>query len=162
MERKLVRSRKDIIDLYKAIEDILQRSESSYKFNYALIKNKKILKPLFEEINKELIDLDRTRETLCREYCKKDEKGNPIVIKENGKSQYDGLQAGQSQEFDKKIEELFALKDTFISENVDFIPYLISIECVPEKMVGVWQEQIQDLIYDPNLIKSKSNEIVLN
>jgi len=77
----------DIIELWKVIESLVDKP-AHIKFNYAVLKNRKLLEneiKTLEELSKpseEFIEFESERYRICSDYSEKDQNGSPIL--ENG------------------------------------------------------------------------------
>lgn len=138
----VVKMRKsDLLDTINAIAELLQKEDSPYKFNYALIKNKAKLRDVGEELGEMLKAWNKSRLQIILKYCEKDEKGKAVM---NGQA-YCGLSRGQQPEYDKEMDEHVAAQEAMMKEEFEFEPYVIEKEWLPEKIKGTLLDGIMPL-----------------
>lgn len=136
-------TRDDAFELYNGIETVLKSDiEYDFKFNYALIKTKKELKPEVEEIVDMLNIISKKQKAINIEFCSKDKDGKPVI----NDGSYTGLEAGMCQEFDTASEVLAEERKTYVREEIEIKEYKIPADSVPKKLKGKFQETIIDLI----------------
>ena len=136
-------TRDDAFELFNGIETVLKSDvEYEFKFNYALIKTKKELKPEVEEIVDMLNAISKKQKALNIEFCSKDKDGKPVI----NDGSYAGLEAGMCQEFDTASEVLTEERKTYVREEIEIKEYKIPADSVPKKLKGKFQETIIDLI----------------
>lgn len=123
---------------------------ASAKFSYAMAKNKKIIMSALSEIkNKEIPlistpEFDKKRVEILEKFCKKDEKGKPVIEKGNYvlddekgfDKEYELLakeykdEIAKNEEIRKKNSELYENKDIeidFHKVNLDHCPQGINV-----------------------------------
>ena len=103
-----------VIDMYDALQRVqAEKAKLPVKFAYALSKNLALFKieiDALQEIQKpspEFEKYDNERITLCREYCEKEENGNPktTVNPVTGQGEF-VIPADKKEEFTKKLTDL--------------------------------------------------------
>jgi hypothetical protein len=148
--------RASLVSMWNVFESGELKAIDNFRFNYAIIKNKRIIEPeirAIEEIQKpteKFIEFQNTRIALCEKYAKKDDKGEAI---KNGMS-YD---IENMDEFNKELEPIKEqYKDTiaeidekikkvneFIEEDVTIDLYMIKSSYMPDKL----SKEIIEVLY---------------
>ncbi len=145
----------DLVNIWKGL--YLLRGLQGFKFNYAIERNRELLKreiKAMDEATKPseaIQEYTRKRLDLCRENALKDEKGQPLVIDQN----FD-IDPKKREVFDQAIENLRAeygdaikeqdAKDkefeNFLKAPADFDFYFISHDSVPDNIKNEQMEVI--------------------
>ena len=125
------------------------KPEYRTKFNYAVVKNKRLIQDYFKDIDNVrktdplYLEFDGKRIALCEKFADKDTKGDSVVV--------DGKYAilGHKKEFD---EELGRLRNEYASnlyeDDIEFTPYKIKEDWLPisENFIGSYTEILWDMI----------------
>lgn len=88
------------------------------KFAYSILKNRKLVDAYLNKLKEKIAPsaaynaYDKERMELAQSMAKKDEKGNPMVVRSNGGSEYD---IEDKKSFEKSIKELQKKHKTAIS-----------------------------------------------
>ena len=156
-------TREKLIALWQ-LSNRLINTQTSVKFHYLLLKNKRLLDPEVESlqtIQKPSEDYEKFNEArveLCKEHADKDEQGNPKVTRDpvNGTEQFSMLE--NKEAFDKAVKELQETHKEAIDEaeqkQEDFMALLneeielelitIPLSIMPKELVG----RDVDLLFD--------------
>ena len=162
--REIKMKNQELFELNNTLKSI--KGVTGVKFNYAIARNKRIVKEELECLQEGIkpsesyTELEKKRVELCEQYATKDEKGKPII--EDNK--YDIV------EIDKFNEELKSLRDDYketliertaqvnnysklLNENVreDLELYLIAIEDLPDSLTTEMIENLYSLIRKENI-----------
>jgi len=101
-------TRREIFNLYNNIIKCRYHDDNS-KFNYAVIKNLKLIEEQLKIIEKEMkptsdfMEFENVRIPLCEEHAKKDETGKPILINDDY----------QFEDMDKFLEAIKPLQEKY-------------------------------------------------
>ncbi|MFW6001835.1 MAG: hypothetical protein ACOCQD_00685 [archaeon] len=164
-KEQFVLSRKNIINIYKSLDDISKSNQiKNVQFIYAIIRNKKLLE---DEVNSiDGIDLskiegygefERERVELCHKYSLKDENNNPTI--------QEGRYTIDPRKQDEFIKELRDLEEKYhdavnerkrqeeeleklLNEEIKISLYPITIEMIPDDVLT--SQQLESVI---NIIK---------
>ena len=144
----------------------LGNEKTNVKFHYTLAKNKRLLVPEIEALKESRTTSDEynkfqeERIELCKEYCKKDDNGNPVILDPNTpQSRYD-FEDDQKELLDKEIKPLTEKykeaideqdkkeKEFFelLEEEVEIPFYQFNLKYMPESVLGADVELLFDLI----------------
>lgn len=150
----------EVLNLFQGLDSL--KDLSGVKFTYGVMRNREILKPIFnsiveaEKIKDEKVEkLNEEIRKLAIEHAKKDEKGNAIV--ENGTIVLENV-----KDLNKKIEKLkeedeesFKMREKHLEAYNEFLLeelkeepefFLIDLEDVPETITHEQMKIIYPLI----------------
>lgn len=150
--------RRDLYNLLAGFE--LVKDLKGVKFGYARAKNKKLILAELELLDasiKEPVkfsEYDKERVELCKKYCKKDEKGNPVIkdqtyvgLKENIKFM-DELKKLQ-EDFKEVIDERNKQKQEYeklLDEEIELNFHKILLENIPSDITGAQLELLAPIL----------------
>lgn len=159
--------RRKIVDINTTLINLSNMDSLPFKVAYGLHKNKSIITKEFEaivEAEKKTVtpkyqEYENARLALCNEYCKKDEKGQPITIIQN-ETQAFSIQEDKIGEFEEKANELKnkyleTIQETdklreefnkFLDENVDIEVYKIPLTEF-EKLDSISVNKLDNIFY---------------
>ncbi len=150
--------RKDLITIWAVLETI-KDSKTNIRTTYTIAKNRNLIEPEVVAIQEAmklfgpLAEYENKRVSLCKEYCKKNDNGDPIT--DNGSYVFD---SDQRVEFEKKLKELQesmpeaieqAKKQEIEIENlmedvVDIELLTFKISSLPDNLMSVAQLEVLD------------------
>ena len=153
-------TREKLIAMWQLFSQI-SNNKTSVKFHYLILKNKKLLTPEIESLQKVQeppsgFDVfEEKRVSLCNGYCEKNEEGIPLKENKNFV-----IRKEDQEEFDKKIEELkeefseiISIMDnaqseflTLIKEEVEIELVKIPLSVMPESLLGREVELLYEII----------------
>jgi hypothetical protein len=153
--------RSKLVDMWNLFESNELKNIDNFRFNYGIIKNKRIIEPeirAIEEIQKpsdKFMEFQQARIVLCEKHSKKDDKGQPV--KSAGAYDIENM-----DEFNKELEPLKEqYKDTiaevdekikkvneFIEESLEMDFYKIKQIDMPDKLSKMAIEVLYPLIGD--------------
>ena len=133
-------SRREVVEIYNAVEECLKVKEIKVELKYALARNQSRFRIAAEETAELQKILNERSAELRVKHCKKDDDGKPVV-KEYPTTQgaiqvYEGLSRGMVPVYDdemKKINELIIEQG---KETVEVDPYLIKEEYADKAVPG--------------------------
>jgi hypothetical protein len=152
---------KEASDLYQALDQNFFKDLKGAKFNYAMVRNKSILKSelaLVEsafKASEKYFQYDSKRVDLLKKYAEKDEKGNPVIESNNFKL--------LPEEEKKFLDELNVVKEEFadalkerekqsqefnklLDEPISFELHMISLDIIPDEVTKEQMEILMPLI----------------
>ena len=150
---------KELMDIYKAINDILENS-SSFKLNMQLLENQDLIEPYRERLSKLIgenplySEYEQLRLHLYNTYCDKTSGGSPIIINQlyigldnnlEFTTELNKLKAKYTEtikEMEPKIEEYNNTLNT-LDVNLTFVP--ITEEIPDNIMNGTTQKLLRPL-----------------
>lgn len=144
----------------------LSGQKTNVQFHYTVAKNKRLLVPELECLqearvpSEEFTSYQKERIDLCKEYCKKDEDGTPIVLdpdtptsrfdfEEDQKEILDNAMKPIAEKYKNVIEEQDKKEKDFfdlLKEEVDIPFNLFKLKYMPEEIIGEDVEILFDLI----------------
>ncbi len=154
MEQKNTFTKFKIEELFKNLTLIGQKDLPGAKFNYALIKNLNLLRPVVEAMDKVKTDskpymeYQTKRVELAKKYSKKNEDGSPVM--ENNSFTIENIKefteehAKLAEEYKdqlKEIDDLYKQEELVLG-----FPHTIKLELVPESIKTTELNSIYDII----------------
>lgn len=156
---------KNLLDLYQALNKVSDLSGSSAggKFAYAVMKNKKQIKKLFDELqNKfkspdEYLKLNENRIKLCVKYSDKDKEGKSIIIEseyvmnEVNKKKFNkemDIIEEDNKDLIKNVKKIEKQYTENLEKDIDFELYLIQKNDLPVGISANQLEGIEAIIYE--------------
>lgn len=149
--------RHELVTLQAALEEI-KKIPGTVKWAYAMAKNLNLIKQEtanYVSLAQLQQEYDKQREGICKKFCKKDEKGAPILkdIEENGdkkkaydlpdetKAEFETLLKGTQDGINKKFQEL----KKFMEEEAGEIKlHKIKLDELPD---GITPEQVGNIFH---------------
>jgi len=151
-------TREKLIAIWGLVNRIVSE-KTSVKFHYLMLKNKRLLEPEIESLQKAQMppegheEFNKKRKILCEEFCENENNGNPKIVNQN----YVILPENQ-EEFNLKIEklkeeykEVIEIMDNnqkefleLLKEEVSVDLAIIPLSIMPEKIIG----RDVDLLFD--------------
>ena len=139
----------------------LAGEKTSVKFHYLLVKNKRLIQSEIESIQeaqepeKEYMEYEKKRMSLCEVMCEKDDAGKPkvknqnFIIPEETKEDFDKKMEEMKEEYAEPIEKMDKKRKEFaelLAEEVkiDFVSIPLSV--MPESILGGDVDLLFDLI----------------
>jgi len=147
-------TRKELLAVFSVLESV-KDAKTNIRVAYAISKNRRLILPEVEAIQEAagkvsdtLKEYEKARIALCQEYCKKDERGNPVIdngnftfapediskfqvaFEELRKSSPEALK--DAQESDEQVQKLL---DESIE--IEFLP--IKLDILPDELFSVAQ-----------------------
>ena len=146
--------------------DRLSAQKTNVHFHYNVAKNKRLLVPELECIqearkpSEKFNEFTKKRIELCKEYCKKDEDGNDVIIGAGTNQSRFDFEEGKQEELDEAIKPLTEEYKEVIKEHEDKekqffellneeveIPFtLFKLKHMPQEVLGSDVEMLFDLI----------------
>ncbi len=153
--------KKEVVALWNILRQIENKQFESFKFTYALAKNKRIITPevkAFQEMAKPSPKFQKyinKKKELLSKLSKKDEKGNPVIennlyVMENLK-EADVEMEKLIEENKEVIEEGEIAKekfDEFMNKEIDLKLHKVKLKNVPKKGLSPIQMEILILMID--------------
>lgn len=157
--------RKTLASMWGLINKILGE-KTSVKFHYLMLKNKKLLEPEIESLQKTneppqgKTEFEEKRVKLCKEYAEKDEAGKPkleddqfgnknFVVPDEAKPEFEEKLAVLKEEYKSAFDEFEKQQKDFLDlleEEVEIELARIPLSIMPEDIVGTDVELLFDLI----------------
>jgi hypothetical protein len=133
-------SRREVVEIYNAVEECLKVKEIKVELKYALARNKSRFRFAAEETSQSQSMLQEKASELRIKFCKKDADGKPVVreipTSQGALQMYEGLSRGMVPEYDAEMKKINDLIIEQGKETVEVDPYLIKEEYVDKAVPG--------------------------
>ena len=164
--------RENLMNMYSVFQRLAGR-ETSVRFHYLLLKNRRLIEPEVESIEKASVPpksieaFEEARIKLCESYCEKDDNGNPkqrmVQRDPNGPPQSQFVMVPETkEEFENLIEELkeehkealdqFEAKQKEVKDlleaEVEITLHTIKLSEMPKELSGLDIDAMFDIIED--------------
>lgn len=151
----LTLKREETTGIWNAICQILrQEEERPFGFNYALIRNKKILERTADEIAEHRKEYIHQCSALLVKYCDKTKDGRAVILDDGT---YSGTRPGESEEYGAKQQEQEDGWEAYLEEEVTFEPYQLKRKHLPKTLRGSHLEALL-LLMDPSDVEKQAEE----
>lgn len=153
----------ETISLYNNLQKL--GNLKGVKFAYARARNISLVKPEIEALEKaleasdEFKKYDEERVELAKEFAKKDEKGNPVKVKNaQGQEIFDGLENNPEWELafealKEENKEVLEARDEQVKEQNELLKtastlqlYKVALSDVPADISGTQMEWISEMV----------------
>lgn len=110
----------EVVNLFRIIESLADKTGASPQFSYALVRNKHLLKPVFDalveagRVSVEFATYDKERVALCARMAQKGANGQPVLTI-SGKDYV--IPAEDHAEFDNQMADLQGQHKAAIAAN---------------------------------------------
>lgn len=133
-------TRREVVEIYNAIEECLKVKEIKVELKYALARDMSRFRIAAEETTELQKAMNERAAEMRVKFCKKDDDNKPVV-KEYPTPQgtvqvYEGLSRGMVPEYDAEIKKINDLIIAQMKEEVEVDPYLIKEEYVDKAVPG--------------------------
>lgn len=136
----------DVVNLHGALNQLGHLN--GVKFAYGVTKNLSLLAPEIEAITKAAKDYETSRIELAKKFAKKDEQGEPILVRNE-------YQLEDKKGFEEAFSELqktqsFLDYQELLKQDSDFVPFKIKLDDVPKEISVAQMYGIRDLVDEDN------------
>jgi hypothetical protein len=132
--------RMEVQELYHVILLAEKREDSKYEFNYALMKTRRAIREVVEEIEEELRAIGKEENRLCTEFSDKGADGKPIVLRLKTENSlrviFQGCEEGVNQAHDKAVEDLRSKHRKYLREVIKVQVHKVKPDVRNEKLSG--------------------------
>lgn len=149
------------VDLFKFVKGLDQiKHLYGIKLAYAINKNQKAIDVEIKKLGDTMTPsegiqrYEKERIVLCEKYCKRDEKGNPILknniyVDLQGNKEFEDAVAKLREKYKDAVDEQEKKKeeyDKLINEEIEFEVYKIAIADIPKDITAAQLEKIELMI----------------
>jgi hypothetical protein len=151
--------REKLVSIWGLISNLVNK-KAGVKFHYLMLKNKKILEPEVESLQKSStppeghIEFNDRRVQLCNQYADKGENGEAKVINgqfiiQEQKPEFEEKMKELKEEFKEVVETMDKNQEEFqalLQEEIDIEFVKIPLSLMPEEVLGSEIELLFDIV----------------